>query len=277
MAHSPSSNALDDPMNAGKSRFLSLRTKFVLFFSLILIVSCSTLSWYLIENRRAAMAENLRQLGTILLTNVVGNEHFRYAGLVAQDRATLREFVDGLMAVQDVVYVVVRGPDGAVITKETKGGRRSPASLLRSPEYPLYPDESIAHTLLSTPHSAPKMTPLSIVNVVSPRFAWEERVYDFAMPVLRTTPSGGSIAPFSLQLEERSQPRPSPDGPQVSGLVQIGLSDANLNHELLSMVTNVILLTVVIIAAGILGAHILSSKITTPLRGLAAVAHQVAE
>ena len=80
MAYSPSSNALNSPMNADKGRFLSLRTKFVIFFSLILILSCSTLSWYLIENRRAAMAENLRQLGTILLTNVVGNEHFRYAG-----------------------------------------------------------------------------------------------------------------------------------------------------------------------------------------------------
>ena len=264
-------------MNAGSGRFLSLRTKFVLFFSLILIVSCSTLSWYLIENRRAAMANNLRQLGTILLTNVVGNEHFRYAGLVAQDRATLKEFADGLMAVQDVVYVVVRGPDGAVLTKQTKGGRRSPASLQRSPEYPLYPDEDIAHKLLSSPTSTPQMTPLSIVNVVSPRFAWEERVYDFSLPVLRSTPAANSIAPFSLQLEERSQPRPSSNGPLVSGLVQIGLSDANLNHELLNMVTNVILLTVFIIAAGILGAHLLASRITTPLRGLAAVAHQVAE
>ncbi len=265
-------------MGGGRGRFLSLRTKFVLFFSLILIVSCSTLSWYLIENRRAAMANNLRQLGTILLTNVVGNEHFRYAGLVAQDRATLKEFSDGLMAVQDVVYVVVRGPDGAVLTKQSKGGRRSPASLLRSQEYPLYPDDSIAHKLLSSSNFSPQMTPLSIVNVVSPRFAWEERVYDFAMPVARmTNDTNNSIAPFSLQMEERNQPRPSSDGPHVSGLVQIGLSDANLNHELLSMVTNVILLTVFIIAAGILGAHLLASRITTPLRGLASVAHQVAE
>jgi signal transduction histidine kinase/HAMP domain-containing protein len=277
MAHSPSPNALKTPMDGGRGRFLSLRTKFVLFFSLILIVSCSTLSWYLIENRRAAMAENLRQLGTILLTNVVGNEHFRYAGLVAQDRATLKEFADGLMAVQDVVYVVVKGPDGAILIRQTKGGRRSPASLLRSPEYPLYPDESIAHKLLSAPSSTPQMTPLSIVNVVSPRFAWEERVYDFAMPVVRATPAENSIASFSLQLEERSQRSPSSQGSLVSGLVQIGLSDANLNHELINMVTNSILLTVFIIAAGILGAHLLASRITTPLRGLASVAHQVAE
>jgi signal transduction histidine kinase/HAMP domain-containing protein len=278
MTQSSSPKAVKRGVNTGRVGFISLRAKFVLFFSLILILSCSTLSWYLIENRRAAMADNLQQLGTILLTNVVSNEHFRYAGLVAQDRSTLEEFSNGLMAVQDVVYVVVTGSDGAVLTQHTKGQRRSSASLLRSPESPLYPDSSIARRLLRTPTSTPQMTALSIVNVVSTRFAWEERVYDFAMPVARMTDAtNNSIAPFSLQMEERSQQPSSTEGPFVSGLVQIGLSDASLNHELLSMVTNVILLTVFIITAGILGAHLLASRITTPLRSLASVAHQVAE
>ncbi len=51
--------------------FVSLRTKFVLFFSLILVIACSTLSWYYVVERREAMTNNLQQLGTILLTNVV--------------------------------------------------------------------------------------------------------------------------------------------------------------------------------------------------------------
>ena len=87
--------------------FLSLRTKFVLFFSLILIIACSTLSWYYVIERREAMNNNLRQLGTILLTSVVDNAGFRYAGLVAEDRATLQQLIDILVAVQDVVYVVI--------------------------------------------------------------------------------------------------------------------------------------------------------------------------
>ena len=74
------------PMPLPRTRFLSLRTKFVLFFSLILVIACSTLSWYYVEERREAMTDNLQQLGTILLTSVVRNEHFRYAGLVAEDR-----------------------------------------------------------------------------------------------------------------------------------------------------------------------------------------------
>ena len=56
------------PVALPANRFLSLRTKFVLFFSLILAVTCSTLSGYYVEARRAAMTNSLQQLGTILLT-----------------------------------------------------------------------------------------------------------------------------------------------------------------------------------------------------------------
>jgi hypothetical protein len=45
----------------GARKLASLRTKFVVFFSLILILTCSTLSWYFIEVRRVSMTENLNQ------------------------------------------------------------------------------------------------------------------------------------------------------------------------------------------------------------------------
>jgi signal transduction histidine kinase/HAMP domain-containing protein len=267
---------LNHPMRSGKPRFVSLRAKFVIFFSIILILSCSSLSWYLIESRRSSIGENLKQLGTILLTNIANNDHFRYAGLIAQDRTTLNEFVDGLMAIQDVVYVIITGSDGAVLAQRTKGGRRSSASLKRSPASPLYPTDQIAQGLLRSPVSKPQMTLVTIVNRIGNRFAWEELVYDFAMSVSRRTPRDNPLTPFSLQKEELDTGFASTHPVMVSGVVQIGLSDAHLKHELLSMITNVLLLTVTIILAGILGALVLASRITTPLRGLASVARQLA-
>ena len=100
------------PLHAGHS--IGLRAKFVLFFSLILAIACSALSWYYVEERRTAIAHNIQQLGTILLTSLVHNEHFRYAGLVGEDHETLQQFMEGLVAVQDVVYVVITRPDGTV-------------------------------------------------------------------------------------------------------------------------------------------------------------------
>src|SRR5437867_2077390 len=135
------------PMPLPASQFLGLRTKFVIFFSLILVIACSTLSWYYVDERRKAMTNNLQQLGTVLLTSVVHNEHFQYAGLVAEDRDTLHQFIEGLMAVQDVVYVVITRSDGSVLTQQTKGSRQSSASLERSVDHPLYPDRQIAKQL----------------------------------------------------------------------------------------------------------------------------------
>jgi len=255
----------------------SLRTKFVLFFSLILAIACSALSWYYVQERRAAMAENLQQLGTILLTSVVRNDDFRYAGLVAEDRPTLQKFMEGLIAVQDVVYVVITGSDGTVLARRTKGSRQSAATLVRSMDYPLYPEPQIAKQLSQSPSLRPQMTRISLSNKLGNRFAWEEIVYDFAIPVLRTEKGRDSLPPFSLQLEERSD-NSSPTRPAlVSGVVQIGLTDAHLKFELESMIRYILFLTASIIGIGALGAYLLTLRITKPLINLAGVTQQIAE
>ena len=265
------------PMPLPANRFLGLRTKFVLFFSLILVIACSTLSWYYVDERREAMTNNLQQLGTVLLTSVVYNEHFQYAGLVAEDRDTLQQFIEGLVAVQDVVYVVITRSDGSVLAQQTKGSRQSSASLVRSVDYPLYPDSQIAKQLFQSPNTTPLMTRLSLSTKIGNRFAWEEIVYDFAMPVLRTAKGDTSLPPFSIQMDEGNT-NSSPTRPAlVSGVVQIGLTDAHLKYELAAMIRNIVVFTAFIIGAGALGAHLLTLRITKPLRNLAGVARQVAE
>lgn len=258
-------------------RFFNLRTKFVLFFSLILVIACSTLSWYYVIERREAMTNNLRQLGTILLTSVVNNAGFRYAGLVAEDRVTLQQFIDSLVAVQDVVYVVITRTDGTVLAQYSKGTRQSSSSLVRSMDHPLYPDSQIAKQLFTSSDTAPQITRLPIAQTFSDRFAWEEQVYDFAMPVLRTEPGDPSLPSLSIQQEEgrtsSSRARPG----LVSGVVQIGLTNANLQYELAAMISNIFIFTAFIIGASAFVAYLLSLRITKPLRSLAGVAQQITE
>jgi len=257
--------------------FLSLRTKFVLFFSLILIIACSALSWYYVIERREAMTNNLRQLGTILLTSVVDNAGFRYAGLVAEDRATLQQFIDSLVAVQDVVYVVITRSDGTVLAQYSKGTRQSSSSLVRSASYPLYPDSQIAKQLFASASTAPQITRLPITHILDDRLAWEEQVYDFAMPVLRAEKGSTTLPSFSLQQEEgrTSSLRTQPE--IVSGVVQIGLTNAPQQYELAAMISNIFVFTAFIIGASAFGAYLLSLRITKPLRSLAGVAQQVTE
>ncbi|HTL62445.1 MAG TPA: ATP-binding protein [Nitrospira sp.] len=275
------------PLTGGK--IASLRTKFVVFFSLILILTCSTLSWYFIEVRRVSMTENLNQLGTILLTSVVKNGQFRYGGLIAEDRTTLREFVDSLMAVDDVVYVVIRGADHLILAQENKIVRESSGSVTFSQERRYYPDEAIAEELYRQPTTTPRITPVAlspekllVPDGGSSDALWivsslTEKVYDFALPVMRKPSSDPSLSPMLLEMEERIASKKSAAPYLVQGVVQIGISDAGVKRALFDMIRNVLILTTLLISAGILGAHFLTLRVTTPLRKLAAVARQLAE
>ena len=275
--------------NAGSRKLASLRTKFVVFFSLILILTCSTLSWYFIEVRRVSMTENLNQLGIILLTSVVNNGQFRYGGLIAEDRATLREFVDSLMAVDDVVYVVIRGADHIILAQQNKIVRESSGSVTFSQERRYYPEEAIAERLYRTPTNVPHITPVSLSkdkilipdegtsNTMWILSSLNENLYDFALPVLRKPTTDPSLSPLFLEMEERIQSKKSAAPHQVQGVVQIGITDARVKQALFEMIRNVLVLTTLLIGAGILGAHFLTLRVTTPLRRLATVARQLAE
>lgn len=275
--------------NAGSRKLASLRTKFVIFFSLILILTCSTLSWYFIEVRRVSMTENLNQLGIILLTSVVNNGQFRYGGLIAEDRATLREFVDSLMAVDDVVYVVIRGADHIILAQQNKIVRESSGSVTFSQERRYYPEEAIAERLYRSPTNVPHITPVALSkdkilipdegtsNTMWILSSLNENVYDFALPVLRKPTTDPSLSPLFLEMEERIQSKKTAAPYQVQGVVQIGITDARVKRALFEMIRNVLVLTTLLIGAGILGAHFLTLRVTTPLRRLATVARQLAQ
>lgn len=275
------------PHGAPTMPFISLRTKFVVFFSLILVLTCSTLSWYFVETRRNAMLENLHRLGTILLTNIAHNNHFRFAGLVAEDQATLQQYIEGLISIDEVVYVVVTGSNGQALAQYSKGARQSLTDPRRSLSHPIYPPADIAQRLAQTPATVPQITPLAVSDqltlapqnqgsFMSQMFpTLSETLYDFALPVLRASPT--PITPFTLDPES-----PAIDGgwmkrPPVYGIIQIGLTDERVRQAVLTMIQNVFALTALIIGAGILGAHLLTSRITTPLRRLAGMARQVTE
>lgn len=222
---------------------LGLRPKFVLFFSLVLIVVCSTLSGYYVEAKREAMTGNLLQLGRILLTSVVYNEHFHYAGIVAEDRRTLQQFIDGLVAVQEVVYVVITRSDGTVLAQHTKGSRQSSADLVRSLDKPLYPQPQIVKQLFQSTNTTPLVTDFSLSTKIRSVFGLDEIVYDFALPVQRTAKGSASLPPFSLQLDEGSAGSSSTQPALISAVVQIGLTDAYLKQDLAAMIKDILIFT----------------------------------
>ncbi|MGC3975233.1 MAG: ATP-binding protein [Nitrospira sp.] len=270
----------------GLKRFVSLRTKFVVFFSLIIILTCSGMSWYFIHSKRVAMTERVKDLGSILVKNLAHNVRY---GIILEDRVILGQFIDGVMGVDEVVYALITGADGQVLAAKSKGKLDSPLGTARSTEKPFYPRPDIAESLLTTSESEPTVTRLRLIGAGSiPVLEKDstlpvvtsgiggETFYDFALPVLKL-PEKTRLEALALQEEENRYIRTARPASRAFGVVQIGLTEVPMQRELAEVLRNFLLLTLGIITAGILFTNLLARRIITPLRNLAAGARKVGE
>lgn len=225
------------------------------------------------------MTANLEEMGSILLTTTVRNDHFRVAGIVLEDRTTLDQFLQSLMTIDHVVYVIITGSDGRLLSRESKRMRDPGRNSSHVSPSPIYPDDRLSESLTDTPLTTPLITRLVwssdrrlIPQPTSsdwrlPFLIREETLFDFTMPILRDVTPLSSPA---IELEDnRRAPLPATQS-QVVGIVRIRITDGQAKAALALIVRNVLLLTIFIITTGILIIYLLTSRITTPLRSLAA-------
>ena len=125
--------------------FISLRTKLVVFISLIIVVICSALSAYFIQQRAAVLSDALINTGNILAKNLAYNSRHL---MFIEDLDGLDKLMDGVMEVEEVGYVVITGPEGKVLVGKRKGD--------------LSPDPIFAKAVLESASSEPRVTLFSM-------------------------------------------------------------------------------------------------------------------
>ena len=269
-------------------RFLSLRTKLVIFISLVIVGVCSGLSWYLVQQQSDSMKNSLINTGFILVRNIAHNARY---SLITQDTDSLQRFLEGALSVEEVVYAVATGPQGEPLVAKTKGQLSNSVHLFRSEQQPLFPDPTLAQHLLESTSDAPTVTVFTTkdqnVPIVSNRgkagsiqtqiTQRGETIYDFSLLVRPRVQNFSSLGPLSLEQEEMTiEPNESESSHQVYGVIQIGLTNAYMLQTLNTMIGNVVVITIAIILVGIASATLLANRIITPVRRLAAVAGQIA-
>jgi len=246
----------DPQKNPHIPAFVGLRTKFVLFISLVIIAVCSGLSSYFIQQQSDSMARALIGTGSILVKNLAHNSRY---GLVAKDLVLLEQLLNGVLDVNESVYVIFTGPDGKRLAAKNKRN--------------LYPDPAVAESL-----SRSNATDVTITSFTADHDQHQEELYDFAVVIRRDNELPAPFPLLSFESEEwQTEPsaatKPSP---RIYGVVQIGLTGDQMNQALHRMIGNVVLITIAVILSGILATVLLTRRITTPLKSLVTVARQVA-
>lgn len=268
--------------------FLTLRAKFSLFVSMVIVLACSSLSGYLIQQEAEVMKGALLKTGIILvktLNNVSVNR------LIIQDTHYLETMLDGALSAPEVVYGIVRDQDGNVLVRKSKGKLVNTTKFTRDETQPVFPKDSLTDRLITPASKNSIIEPLLTVLHTSPlkegllsdrpaeRKGAEgfrigsETIYDFAIPVYR---QDRRLSTMELLLSENLQDRLTVS-PKPSGIIQIGITTAHMQQSLNQTVWHIGLLTVGIILVGIFLTILLANRIVTPLQRLVEASQKIAE
>ena len=276
-------------MKANPKLFLSLRTKLVVFISLVIIGVCSGLSWYLVRQQAESMRNSLIDHGLNLVRYLAHNTRYNF---ITHDTDSLRGILEGALSVEDVVYVVALGSQGQTLVALTKGELTEPGQGARSVEQPLYPPAPLAQELLSSASDDPTVTVFatrgqkyrSLSNrgkagsVPTHLTQPGETIYDFALPIRPRPPEFSLLGPLSLEVQEVGPPQEDTNPmSSVYGVIQIGLTNTHMMQSLNSTIWNIGVITLFIILIGITATTVLANQIVTPVRRLATVAGRIAD
>ena len=272
-------------------RFLSLRTKFSLFVSLLIMLVCTGLSTFLIQQEAVVMEGALINTGTILVKTINKLSTNR---VIIEDIDYLETMLEGAMSAPEVVYAIARDQKGEVLVGKSKGVLQIGQEGRRNPELQLFPDDTLTYTFFSQQHPTIYTQPVISVWDTVPKNIGKitqhkngtpanelrkrvpETLYDFALPVYRQERRSTTLD--LLSSENLNEPTQSLSAkPKIMGIIQVGLTTTYMKKDLNHTVWKTGWYTLAIIAIGIMFTLLLANQIITPLQRLAQAARKFTE
>lgn len=110
----------------GKFNNLSLRVKFIIIISLLIVASGSLVSYYLISRHLDAAKQGLVNKGSALIKILAANCEY---GTYIENEVILDELIGATAQANDITYIVVQNLNGDVLANKAKEGVQIPKSL----------------------------------------------------------------------------------------------------------------------------------------------------
>ena len=276
---------------ASLNRF-SLKTKLITVTALIVVASCTTLSWFFIDREIASMAEGLAHNGKLVANNLA--ETSRHA-VFAGDQERLQQLMQGTLTSEQVAYVLILSRDGRLLSADGKGvwkhyvadpeqadrlilmgmNRSTSSAALVSPPFQDRIIELNNGTLfVSTDLSHSQTCWLRLLAGTA-----HPIVYHLTQAITGPPMSLGSDPLLSLTLTESALSPPSDTALQTPlyGYVLVGMSSSQGHLLLRKMAGQVVVIAGIIIAFSFAAVVYLTRHITTPLTALTSLATRVSQ
>jgi signal transduction histidine kinase len=227
---------------------LGLKGKFVLTISFLILVTSVILSVFLIERQSLLIQRELVKRGEYMVRNLAHNSEY---GVLVESKQMLSNLMEGLILEEEVVHVCIRNRKGELLVD---WGRTDEY-------YQIYK---------SRPHGPGKRAKYGYPS--KEYFVIKDReLYDFSYPVkttrvVRSKEEVGLLEDKKdmVTLEERI------------GVASVGISLHNMRTEIAEMRRIVVLLTILVVGAGVLLTIFLVNIFIKPVKRLVYATERVA-
>ncbi len=259
---------------------ISLKGKLTLFISLMVIGTCCTLSWYLIDQQAHALRASLIRTGTLLTERLASTSLF---SVISQDRFRLKLLSEGTLAIPEIRYVRFFDSHGAILFADRKvldaQFSLPPISSLSSENFPsnplITPYQMFAQGLQPV---AGHVTALQL-TLRAVGTSETETIFDLVSPIggggPETTLDPSLLEDLAVTAQEQGEEALPSTLPY--GYVQIGMSNQTLQKALLSTVRQVLLITLIIILLALSVTVFFAGRLVAPLRSLTSLATRVSK
>ena len=236
-------------MRLGSLRLhVGLKAKFVLTISCLILITSVILSVFLIARQSSMIQMELEKRGELMVRNVAHNAEY---GVLVENKPLLLNLMEGLYQETEVVYINILDRNGNVL-----------AEWDRSPEF---------HRIHSKTRSGDAQLTATLPSKKYLVFHGKE-FFNFSCPI-KTTRVERSKEEVGLLLEGKNG---AATRKKQIGLAQIGMSLQNMRREIAEMQRIVVLLTVLVVAAGVMLTIFLVNIFIRPVKKLVQATERVA-
>jgi two-component system NtrC family sensor kinase len=228
---------------------LGLKAKFVLTISFLIVVTSAILSGFLIKKQSLLIQKEMGKRGESMVRNLAHNSEY---GVLVENKSLLLNLMGGLFQEDEVVHISIKDRNGQLL-----------ADWGRTEQY---------HRIYRIRHKA---TLRGIRGEISSKqyfVAHGREFYDFSHPI-KTTRVDRSREEVGLLLDGKKD---LVTREETIGVASIGISLQNMRREIAEMQQIVVLLTLLVVAVGVLLTIFLVNIFVKPVKRLVQATERVA-
>jgi len=223
---------------------LGLQYKLIANTTVLIILMASVFGYFLIQRQKTLLYAALEDRGNTIANGIASNCRF---SILAEDKASLKGFIDGALMERDVVSAEITNKDGKILAHNV-AARVGTVIDTAAEKKSLYGDK------VQWIGGSTVLISLPVTGKVASKSGGEGGELDSMMWFNEN--NAGNSKPADVQ--QSSQ--------EMIGCVQVGLTTARISQELSQIKRNILMMTLCVALFGIVMIVIMSHRMLSPLK-----------